>query len=128
MHQRLAAADRDHRCAQFAEFIDPVQHLLGRDRLGEVVEFVAVRAGQIATPDRNQMRQQRVVNRGYGLDDLPDSVSIPGGRSYGAAKFDYGRRHELLFYFDSITSSKLAIVFNAIRGKTGVERVTARSN
>ena len=43
--------------------------VVGRHGLGEIVEFVAVRAGQIAAPDRNDVDQQRMVGGRETLHD-----------------------------------------------------------
>jgi len=77
MQQRFPAADRDHGSAQIAQLIHPPQHLFGRHGLRKIIELVAVGAGQIAAPDRDQMRQQRMVRRHHGLQDLPQSMNVP---------------------------------------------------
>jgi len=41
--------------------IDPAKHLFQRDRLGEIIKLVAVRAGEVAAADGNQVRQNRVA-------------------------------------------------------------------
>jgi hypothetical protein len=45
--------------------------LLSRHGLGEIIELVAVGAGKIAAAYRDEMREQRVVGRDDGLEDLP---------------------------------------------------------
>ena len=42
MQERLAAADRDDRCAQVRELVDPLEHGLDRHGLRKVVVLVAV--------------------------------------------------------------------------------------
>src|SRR5262249_33586420 len=61
MKQRFSAADGDDSCSQGSELIDTLKHRLRWHRLGEIVELVAVSACQIATPDRNNVRQQRMI-------------------------------------------------------------------
>ena len=63
MQQRLAAADRHDRRAHLRQAIDPPKHFSKFHRLREIVEFVAIRAGQIASPDRNDVHQQRMPRR-----------------------------------------------------------------
>ncbi len=56
MQQRFAAADGDDGRAHFAEAVDAPEHFLERHRLGEIVEFVAVGAGEVAAADRDDVR------------------------------------------------------------------------
>jgi hypothetical protein len=58
MQQRLAAADGDHRGAHVREQIDAAFHFVDRHRVREIVEFVAVGAGQIAAADRDDVNEQ----------------------------------------------------------------------
>ncbi len=60
MQQRLAAADRHDRRAHLRQTIDPPEHFGDLDWLREIVEFIAIRAGKIASPDRNDVHQQRM--------------------------------------------------------------------
>jgi hypothetical protein len=69
MQQRLAATDRDDGSAHRAEAVDPPEHFLGRHRIREIVEFVAVGAGEIAPPNGNNMHQQRMASRNQAFGD-----------------------------------------------------------
>ncbi len=60
MQQRLAAADRDHGGAQIGQMVQAVLHFIERDGAREIVEFVAIRAGEIAPPDGNDVDEQRM--------------------------------------------------------------------
>ncbi len=88
MQQRLAAADRDHGGAQVGQLVHAPQHQLGRHWLRKIVKLVAVSAGQIAAPDRDQVRQQRMVGRHHGLKDLPQSMGVALDRLEFAAQFE----------------------------------------
>ena len=59
MQQGLAPTDRDDGNTERSEFVDPSEHLRKGDGLGGVVELVAVRAGEIAAPDRDDLREHR---------------------------------------------------------------------
>lgn len=48
MHQRFAATDRDHRSAHLSQDVQTALHFVQRDRLGGVVELVAIGAIEIA--------------------------------------------------------------------------------
>ena len=76
MQHRFTAAEGDHGGAEIFQLIDAPQHLFGRYGLGEIIELVAISASQIAAPDRNQMREQRMVGRHEGFEYLPQSMSI----------------------------------------------------
>jgi hypothetical protein len=85
MEQRFSAADGDDGRAKIAEEIDAAQHLVGGHGLGEIVELVAVGAGEIAAADRDEMREQRMVGRHDGLEDLAQAVHVPFRRLEFAA-------------------------------------------
>ena len=55
------------RRAHLRQAVDPPQHFGGVHRLREIIEFIAVRAGQIAAPDRNDVHQQRMPRRNQSL-------------------------------------------------------------
>jgi len=57
--------------------IDAANHIVGRHRLRKIIELVTVSTSQIAAPDRNQMREQRMVRRHDGFEDLPQAMNIP---------------------------------------------------
>ena len=54
--QRLAPAEGDDAGPQHRQSIDAAHHVVGRHGRGVIVVFVAVRARQIAPPDRNEVR------------------------------------------------------------------------
>jgi len=60
VQERLAAADRHDRRAEISQTVDPANHFRDVDRLREIVEFVAICAGQIAASGRDDMHEQRM--------------------------------------------------------------------
>ena len=60
MGERLAAGDADHGGAQAAEVVDAAEHFFERDRLGDLVVLVAVRAAQVAEAHGDNLRQHGV--------------------------------------------------------------------
>src|SRR4029077_14570997 len=65
--QWLSSAYRDHGSSHRSQPVDPAEHFLNRHGFREVVEFVAVRARQIAPPHWNDVDQQRMLRRGEAL-------------------------------------------------------------
>ena len=61
---------------KFAEAVDAAQHFSGVHRLREIVEFVAIRAGQIAAADRNDVHQQRMPRGRETLGEHASSRSL----------------------------------------------------
>src|SRR5579862_696896 len=61
MQQRFAATDRNYARPHFAEPVDSTEHFLGWNRVRNIVKLVAVSAGEIAPPGRNDVYQQRVA-------------------------------------------------------------------
>ena len=61
MQQRLAATESDDRRAETRQFVDAALHRFRRNRLGEVVELVAISTGEIAASNGDDMRQHWVV-------------------------------------------------------------------
>ena len=76
MQQRLAAADGDGGGAQRTQLVDALEHLVEGNRLGEIVEFVAVSARQIAAPHGNDVRQKRMVSRNHGTHNFAGPAQI----------------------------------------------------
>src|SRR5580692_10325746 len=64
MQKRFATTDRDHRRAQFVQFVDSLEHSRSRNWLGKIVVLIAIFAGQIASANWNDVRQQRMI-RGH---------------------------------------------------------------
>ena len=61
VQKRFAAAERNDAGPESRQHIDPPQHLIHRDGFREIVVFIAVCAGEIAAPGRNNMSQHRMV-------------------------------------------------------------------
>jgi len=80
MQQRFAAADGHNGRADFAQAVDPANHFRGFHRLRKIVKFVAVGAGQIAAPDRNDMHKQRMARGDQSMDD---AAQFAGARAPG---------------------------------------------
>ena len=80
MQERFAAADGNNGRADFAQPVDPANHFRGVHRLRKIVKFVAVRAGQIAAPDRNDMHEQRMAR---GEQSPDDAAQFAGARAPG---------------------------------------------
>jgi hypothetical protein len=68
MQERLTAAERYDACAQICEKIDAPQHFRWGNRLGKIVEFIAISARQIASPRGNDVGKYRVVGRPDALE------------------------------------------------------------
>ena len=64
------------RRAQVGQLIDALKHLLGGDRLREIVEFVAIGAGQIAAADGDDVRQ-----KGWSVETRPSGFATIRERS-----------------------------------------------
>jgi hypothetical protein len=63
MQQRLTPAERDDAGAEIDELVDASPHVIERDGLRRAIELVAVRAGEIASPRRNDLRDDGPVRR-----------------------------------------------------------------
>ena len=61
MQHRLAATQRDDADSKIRKEIDPPAEHLDRNRLGDTVVLIAVRARDVAASRRNQVRENRVV-------------------------------------------------------------------
>ena len=70
MQQRLTAADRDDRGAQFRELVDAAEHLLGRHRIRVIVVLVAVSAREVAAAHGHDVHEHRAIGMQHGLCDL----------------------------------------------------------
>src|ERR1700722_7269372 len=57
MKKRFTAADGDDRRAQTRQIIQAALHFVQRNRLREIVELIAIRAGKIAAANRNNVRE-----------------------------------------------------------------------
>jgi hypothetical protein len=84
MQQRFAAGNCDHGCAQRGQLIDAAEHFFGVDGLREIVELVAVGAGQVAATDGDDVSEQWMIGggecaRGHGRSA---QVAVEG---FGAA-------------------------------------------
>src|SRR5271165_1670894 len=63
MEKRLTASQGNSGGSERSQLIDALQHLTDWDRLGEVIEFAAIRAGQIAPARHNNVRKDRMPRR-----------------------------------------------------------------
>ena len=81
MQQRLPTANGHDRRAEFGEAIDTPVHGLNRHRLGDIVVLVAVGAGEIAAPHRDDVRHYGMIDVCQSLADHP-KLAYPtlGGR------------------------------------------------
>ena len=86
MQQRLAAAARDHRGAEVRQLVHPALERLDGDRLGDLVVFVAVAAGDVAAPDRHDVHEQRVV----GVDEAAHELARGARVARGLPKYVHG--------------------------------------
>src|SRR5262249_47981716 len=69
MEHRLPAGDGDDGRAQLSQAIDAAKHGFERHRLGVVVVFVAVGAGQVASPHGNNVHIHGVIGRDQSFSD-----------------------------------------------------------
>ena len=69
VQQRLTAADGYDRGAHGAQAVDSLEHLIGGNWLRKIIEFVAIRAGEIAATDRDDVHEQGMFRGGKSLDD-----------------------------------------------------------
>src|SRR5713101_2130026 len=69
MEKRFASADRNDGGPQRGQPIDTTEKLRRRNGVRNLVELVAVGAGQIAAADRNQMNVDRMTSREHALGD-----------------------------------------------------------
>src|SRR5215470_3194764 len=74
VEQRFAAADGNDGGAEFMEAVHPPQHEFERHRFGEVVELIAISAGEIASARRNDVRHDGVA---AGMQSLGYNVRLP---------------------------------------------------
>src|SRR5215471_14004993 len=95
MKQGLAAADRDDRYAESGEFVDAREHFGERNRLRGVVKFVAVSAGEIAAPDRDDLSEHRASAMLHGGSEHADlaATAADGGDLFAQGITD---RHSCL--------------------------------
>jgi hypothetical protein len=63
MEQRLTATKGDDAGAEGGEAVDPPKHLHNRNSLGKAVVLVAIVTGEVATPNGNDVRRDRVARR-----------------------------------------------------------------
>src|ERR1700733_9198411 len=86
MEKRLAAADGDYGCSEFAQLVDPLEHGSERNRWGKIVIFIAIFARQIAAPHRNDVRKQRMIGRDQRFSDFSRAAQIAMKTSQSAAQ------------------------------------------
>jgi len=64
MGERLAAGDGDDAGSQATQMVDALDHLSERHRLGDLVIFVAIAAGEVAESRRHDLRHYGVAGKG----------------------------------------------------------------
>src|SRR5262245_37650984 len=89
MKERLAAAERDDASAELGELVDPSKELVGQNRFGVVVELVAVRAGEVAAANRNDVRRDGPCRVTEGLREHARLAESPSEAANAA-----GQRHD----------------------------------
>jgi len=92
VQQRLAAGDGNNGGAKPPEVVDAALHLFDVHGIGDVVELVAVRAGEVAAPHGHDVRHVRVRRGGDRRGDRPDLPHLAGGRDKAAAGGHLARR------------------------------------
>lgn len=73
MKEWLAPADGNNGCAKVTEAVNSREHLIGGHGLGEIVEFVAVGAGEVAAARGDDVCKERVAG---GEEPLHDHAAI----------------------------------------------------
>jgi hypothetical protein len=81
VHERLSPAHRDHGRAQLGQLVQPPQHDLERDGLGDGVVLVAVRAGEVAAAHGHDVHEEGMA----GVDEGVRRLGRPAQRSMGAS-------------------------------------------
>ncbi len=76
VQQRLSAGDGDDGGSEAAEVVDAAEHFVERYGVGEVVEFVAIGAGEIAAAHGDDVRHVGVVGRAEGVADGADLAGL----------------------------------------------------
>jgi hypothetical protein len=61
MEQRLTAAQRDDAGPERRQLIDAAENVVDRNRQRPVIVLVTVRARQVAPPNRNEVRGDRLI-------------------------------------------------------------------
>src|ERR1035438_5490565 len=105
MEQRFAAGNGDGAGAQFGQLIQTLVHHIEGDRLGVVVEFVAIGAGQIAAAHGDDVRQNRVVRGGDSPADHPEFPNAAADRLPTPPEMQERVRHTAKsFYYNTVTA------------------------
>ena len=76
MEERLAATDGHDGSSEFGQLVDAAEHDFERDGLREIVVLVAVFAGEVAAPNGDDVREQRMVRRHKGASNFPGSAKV----------------------------------------------------
>ena len=69
VQQRFAPADGDDRTAHVRQEIQALLHLVQRHRRREIVVFIAIGAGQVASPSRDDMHEEGMLRGNQRLRD-----------------------------------------------------------
>jgi hypothetical protein len=86
MEERLAAADGDDVGSERRQPIQALVHGVDGDRLGVIVVFVAVGAGEIAAPHGDDVGQNGMAGGCEALGDHAQFADSPGCGSPGSAQ------------------------------------------
>src|SRR3954452_6394225 len=77
MQRGLPTAESDNAGPERAEFVDPLQHLGSGNRPRVFIEFIAVRASQVAAPSRYDLSQNWMVRGRHGPRKHPRLTPAP---------------------------------------------------
>src|SRR3954470_23277221 len=77
MQRGLPTAESDNAGAERAEFVDPLQHLGSGNRPRVFIEFIAVRARQVAAPSRYDLSQNWMVRGRHRARKHPRLTPAP---------------------------------------------------
>jgi hypothetical protein len=95
MQQTFPATDGNNRGPEVRQMIHSAQYGFQRHRLGDIVELVAVRTGQIAAAHGHKVGQHRMIggDQTFGNHAQFTYTAVDGGDS--AAKRAWGIRHSI---------------------------------
>ncbi len=79
MQQRFAAGDGNDAGAETRQMVDAAQHLRQWDRVRDLVELIAIGAGEVAATHGHNMRHIGMAGRGQGMADRGQLADSSGG-------------------------------------------------
>src|ERR1700693_5988137 len=94
MQQRLTTADGNDRCAHRTKPVDSREHLIRRNRVRKIIEFIAIRAGEIAAANWNDVHQQGMLCGSESLGDHAPLAHLSMDGEQSASNFLLSR-HDL---------------------------------